>query len=159
MIRTLTRTVAVFAIAGTATLALAGSHGGDLPASVKARKAHMQLYGYNIGVLAGMARGNMDYDAAMATTAASNIAALSSMDIARYWEEGTDSDTLVESRALPAIWENLDDVAAKNTALHEAATAAAASAGDGLEAVQAGVGAIGKACGACHEDYQLPKDG
>ncbi len=146
------------AAVAVATLAFAGSHGGGLPASVKARKAHMALYGHNIGVLVTMAKGEADYDADAATAAAQNLAALSALNQMTYWEPGTDSDSVEGSRALPALWENIPDAIAKGQALNEAAVALAGTAGDGLEAVQAGVGAVGKACGACHEDYQLPKN-
>ena len=43
-----------------APLAHAGGHGGN-PA-VKARKAHMQLYAHNLGILGGMAKGEVEYD-------------------------------------------------------------------------------------------------
>lgn len=127
----------------------------DVPPAVKARQAHMSLYAHNIGILGGMARGNIDYDAAAASAAASNLAALAALDQSTYWPPGTDSDTLMESRALPAIWENLPDVIEKAGALRGATEALAATAGDGLDAVRAGLGPVGQACGACHESYQL----
>ncbi len=145
-------------VAALASAALAASHGGELPAPVKARQAHMSLNGFNIGVLAGMARGKIDYDAATASGAAKNLAALASMDYSRYWEPGTDSDSLAGTRALPAIWANSDDVIAKATALATATTALAGTAGDGLEALQTGLGPVGQACGACHKAYQLPEN-
>lgn len=150
--------VAALAAGAVATAALAASHGGDLPASVKARKAQMALHGFNVGLLAGMAQGKIEYDAAAASAAASNLAALSKIDTTRYWEPGTDSDSLEGSRALPAIWQNLDDVVAKYDAFGEAATALAATAGDGLDALKAGLGPVGEACGACHKAYQLPNN-
>ncbi len=145
-------------VAALASAALAASHGGELPASVKARQAHMSLNGFNIGVLAGMARGKVDYDAEAASAAAKNLAALAGMDQSRYWEPGTDSDSLAGTRALPAIWANPEDVASKAAALADATAALAGTAGDGLEALQAGLGPVGQACGACHKAYQLPKD-
>lgn len=153
--------LAIAAITATATLALpalSGSHGGDLPASVKARKAHMQLNGHNIGVVVRMARGDTEYDADAATAAASNLAALAQLDQRTYWEPGTDSESLEASRALPAIWENMPDVMAKADALAEATTALAASAGDGLDALRVGLGPVGEACSACHDDYQKPNE-
>ena len=150
--------IAAAAVGLVGTAALAGSHGGDLPAGVKARKAHMGLYAHNIGILGGMARGNVEYDADMAAGAAANLAALSKLNQMTYWAPGTDSDSVEGSRALPALWENIPDVLEKAAALTTAADALAATAGDGLEAVQAGIGAVGGACGACHKAYQLPKE-
>lgn len=136
--------------------AYSGGHGGN-PA-VKARKAHMQLYAHNLGILGAMARGNADYDAEAASAAAANLAALTTLSQRTYWPEGTDSDALPdESRALPALWQNFPDAASKGQELAAAAANLAATAGDGLEAVQAGLGPVGQVCGACHEAYQKPQ--
>lgn len=143
------------ALALPATGALAQD---DLPPAVKARQAHMQLFAHNIGILAGMARGNRDYDAAAAEAAAANLAALARLDQSSYWQPGTDSDSIMNTRALPAIWENLPDVQQKQMDLVAAADQMAGVAGDGLEAVQANIQTLGGACGACHEDYQLSED-
>lgn len=138
-----------------ASAAFAGGHGGN-PA-VKARQAHMQLFAHNLGALGAMARGNAEYDATAATAAASNLAALARLDQSSYWVEGTDSEALPdESRALPALWDNIPDAIAKTAAVAAAADALAATAGDGLDAVRAGLGPVGAACGACHEAYQKP---
>ena len=53
-------------VAAVSTMALAASHEAELPAPVKARQAHMNLYAFNIGVLGGMAKGEIDYDADVA---------------------------------------------------------------------------------------------
>lgn len=149
--------IAAFAAATVATSALAAGHGGN-PA-VSARKAHMQLYAHNLGILGAMARGNAEYDAAAATAAAGNLAELASIDQGSYWVPGTDSDSLPEeSRALPVLFDNLDDVTAQRLKLLAAAESLAATAGDGLDAVRAGLGPIGQTCGSCHEDYQLPRE-
>ncbi len=147
--------IAATLAAAVSAPAFAESHSADLPPAVKARQAHMQLYAHNIGILAGMARGTAEYNAEAASAAASNIAALSSLNQSTYWAPGTDSDAVEGSRALPALWENIPDAIAKGEALTTAAAALAGTAGDGLEAVQAGLGPVGRACGACHEDYQL----
>jgi len=140
-----------------ASAAFAAGHGGN-PA-VNARKAHMQVYAHNIGILGAMARGNAEYNAEAAVAAAGNLAGLAALDQTSYWVPGTDSDSLPdESRALPALFDNLDDVEAKRAALEVAAVALAAVADDGLDAVRAGLGPVGAACGACHEDYQKPRD-
>ena len=58
-----------------------------------------------------------------------------------------------DTDALPAIWENPEDFAAKLTAFEDAATnlAAAVAAGDGIgPAAQQ----MGQACKGCHDDYR-----
>jgi cytochrome c556 len=140
-------------LAGTA---LAESHGSN-PA-VKARQSHMQLYAHNIGVLGAMVKGEVDYGAEAAVAAAGNLAALSQLDQRTYWPQGTDSDTLDGTRALPAIWNDFPDILTKAKALTDAAVALEATAGDGLDALKAGFGPVGGACGACHKAYQKPRE-
>ena len=144
-------------IAAAATMAialpvLAGGHGGN-PAQ-DARNAHMNLYGFNLGALGAMAKGDVEFDAAIAQEHAANLVALSGMSENGYWVEGTSSEELEGSRALPAIWENMDDFMAKSQALHAAAMAMDVSSLDGL---RAGMGGIGRTCGSCHEDYRQPE--
>ena len=148
-------TIAAATAFGIATAAFAGSHGGA-PAEVKARQAHMQLYLFNAGVLFGMAQGKVDYDSATAVTAASNLAALARLDESRYWVEGTDSESIEGTRALPGLFAETSTAMTKMADLASAADAMAAVAGDGLEAVQANIGAIGGVCTACHEKYRAP---
>lgn len=148
----------ILSVAGFGTTALAQDDVDPaIAAAMKARQAHMQLYAHNIGVLGGMARERIPYDAAAAQAAASNIAALTTLNQSTYWPEG--SDTSVEgSKALPAIWENLDDVMSKSEDLVMAAAAMEDAAGQGLGALQGAMGGLGGACGACHEDYRLSDD-
>jgi cytochrome c556 len=124
--------------------------------AIAARQAHMDLYAFNLGLVGGMARGNIDYDADAATAAAANIAALSRLDQSRYWPEGTSTLDSSETRALPELWDNIPDVIVKAQALSAAADAFAGQAGGGLDALRAGLGPVGQACGACHESYRQP---
>ncbi|RVV99854.1 cytochrome c [Mesobaculum littorinae] len=149
-----TAAVTTSALIGTAGPAMAQD---DLPPAVAARQHHMDLYGFNLALLGGMAKGEIDYDADAATGAAGNIAALAMLDQSGYWPEGTSSDDIEGTRALPAIWENMDDFQSHIDALAEAATALEETAGDGVEAVRAGMGGIGKSCGGCHEDYRVSR--
>ncbi|WP_171054063.1 c-type cytochrome [Arenibacterium halophilum] len=151
--------LAGLALAGIAATAAIGDSHADKAAmqAVKARQATMQLYAFNLGTLGGMAKGEIDYDAEAASAAANNLAALSGMNQMAMWPMGSDSDTLGEATsALPAIWAEGSDIGDHSAALHEAATALASTAGDGLDALRGGIGAVGKECGACHEDYRKP---
>ena len=135
------------------SLAIAGGHGGN-PA-VKARKAHMQLYAHNLGILGGMAKGEVEYDAGAATAAANNLAALAAFDQRSYWAPGTSTAELgEETRALPAIWEEGSKAAEIGGQLAEAAAALAAVAGDGQAAIGPALGGVGQSCGGCHKAYQ-----
>ena len=144
---------ATIAVTGTA---FAGGHGSPADQAVAARQAHMTLYGFNIGPLGQMAQGKMDYDAAIASAAAANLAAMANMDQTAYWLEGSDA-SMGNNRAKAAIWEDADGFAAEIQKMAAAATALAAVAGDGLDALRGGIGAVGGSCGSCHERYRAPR--
>ncbi len=145
--RTAMVTVGVMVL-GTALIAQSAAD------AVKVRQAHMTLSAANFGVLAGMARGRMDYDAGAAQTAADNLAAITNLDQGGYWPEGSAMGEVDGTKALAAIWENPEEFAGHRSDLAAATIALAAVAGDGLEAMQAGVGPVGASCGACHESFQ-----
>lgn len=121
---------------------------------LEARHGYMSLLGFNMGQLSGMAKGEIPYDAAGATLAASNIVALTNYDVWPLFVEGTSSEDLAQSEALPAIWDNPDDVRAKFAALREAAAAAPEAVAGGQEAVGPALQKLGGACKACHDDYR-----
>jgi cytochrome c556 len=142
------------ALAAGAVATLAFAQGNDpLAAAVTARKAHMQLYAFNMGVLGGMAQGAIEYDAPRAQAAAANIAALATLDQQGYWLPGTENGVYEGSRAAAAIITAQDDVAARNAALATAAQAAAAATD--LAGLQAAMAGIGGACGGCHQAYRV----
>ena len=146
----------LLAAAALAAAALAGpalSQEAENPA-VKARHAHMQLYAWNLGQLGAMAKGETEYDAEAATAAAANLAAMTQIDQSSYWVEGTSSDDMEASKALPALFENVDDYDALTEDLHQAAMEMETAAGESAEAIGAQMGALGGACGACHKKYR-----
>lgn len=63
---------------------------------------------------------------------------------------------LENTRALPELWQKFDDVTTKIDALAVATAAMESAAGSGLEALQAAMGPVGGACGACHKAYRKP---
>ena len=153
MIRSPLTLMTAAALALLGPLAVSAQDDEALQRAIDARQAHMQLYAHNLGILGGMARGNIPYDADMAAAAAADLGHLTRVSQQAYWPEG--SDIMMEgSNALPAIWDNLDDVFAKSGDLVEAVAAMEAVAGDGLEAVQGRMQALGGACVACHREYQ-----
>ena len=126
----------------------------DAEDAVEARHGFMTMLGINMGQLAGMAKGEIAYDEAAASLAAANIVALTQYDAPSLFVEGTSSEDMRGSEALPAIWENPDDFRAKFAALREAAAGS-------LEAVKGGQGNLGPAvqklggaCKSCHDDYR-----
>ena len=142
------------ALAGAAH---AGGHEGN-PA-VKARQAHMQLYGFNLGILGAMAKGEAEYNADAAQAAADRLASLATMNQWAYWTPGTSTEELgSETRALPAIWQDGSKAGEIGGQMAEAAVALAAVASDGQAALGPALGPVGGACGACHKAYRGPRN-
>lgn len=130
-----------------------------IAAAVKARKAHMDLSAFNIGILGAMAKGEIPYDANVAESAAQNLAALSRLDESQYWIPGSDIEALGKDHtgALPSLWsDNKFQDHVKN--LQDATDAMVKVAGQGLDQLRGQMGPLGKACGGCHEDHRAPKD-
>ena len=90
------------------------------------------------------------------SSAAKNINALSQLDRATLWIEGTEQGAAAGSRAKANIWETPDDFAAKFQAMADASAAIIDASDAG--AVGAGLGALGGSCKACHETYRGPKN-
>jgi cytochrome c556 len=141
------------AVTSVALTASADSH-AQTPPAVAARQGHMRVMALNIGVLGGMARGDADYDAEAAQTAADNLLIMTTLSHRFYWPEGTDNASIEGTRALPAIWEEGSRVGEYAGQLNTAAQGLAAAAGGGLDAMRAALGPVGNACGACHDDYR-----
>lgn len=139
-----------------AGIAMAQSTPEELSAAVEARQAHMKAYGGAMRVLGQMAQGEVAYDAAAATEAATRLAELSAIDQSGFWLPGTEAGAVGESEALPALFENLEDYTVRTAALNAAAVAMQTAAATDLDALRAAMGPLGGSCGACHELYRQP---
>lgn len=126
----------------------------DASAAIKARQGQFRILALNLGVLGGMAKGDIEYNQEMAQYAADNLAAVASINQSFNWPAGSDNATVENTRALPKIWENTPDVISKwddlGTAVAEMQTAAA----EGPEAIGAALQKVGGACKACHDEYR-----
>lgn len=132
----------------------------ELADAVKARQEHMKTYGKNIGMLAKMAKGEMEYDAAAAQAAADVLVEYSTKDQSGYWLPGTSSEDMPGvSYALPALWSSDGAKAGeigKEFVMNAAALQEAAGAGQGE--MGKALGAVGKNCSDCHKSFQAKKD-
>lgn len=142
-----------------ATVVAVAADGGPHDKAIKARQAMFQTYGFNIGVLAAMAKGKMEYNATQASEAAANLEAAANFGQSLYWPAGSDSETdgNARTRALPALWEDMAGVGEKAQALKDAAADLTLEAGEGLDALRGAMGAVGKSCKGCHDDYRAEK--
>lgn len=133
---------------------------GPFEKEIKARKALMQVYAFNMGLLGSMAKGEREYDADLATAAANNLNAAVMMKNPTMWPEGSgadNADLTVETRAKGEIWSTYPEIAKRGEAMAEASAALAEAAGTGLDAMKEKLGPTGKGCKGCHDDFRVPK--
>ena len=145
-----------------ATAALASLAGGyaavaqstDDPA-IKARRAYFTLLGANVGPLAAMAKGEIEYDAAAAELHAGNLSQLTAYAVTPHFPAGTaNADKPGETRALPEIWSDLDGFMEKYEDLVMQVDALQSVAGAGRGELGGALGQLGGTCKACHDDYR-----
>jgi cytochrome c556 len=118
---------------------------------VKQRQAAMTLQGKYFGPMAAMAQGKVPYNADVVKRNAAYLDNLSRMP----WD-GFDAGTKdVKSAALPAIYEQTDKFKEAASRLENESHKLWEVSQRGDEAaVKTQIGAVGKACGACHNDFR-----
>ncbi len=118
---------------------------------VKQRQAAMTLIGKYFGPLGGMAQGRAPYNGEVVQRNAGYLDVLAKMP----WDGFHESTKGVKSAALPAIWEKPDEVKqAVERFQSEVSKLASVSKGGDEAAVKAQIGAVGKTCGGCHDNFR-----
>lgn len=140
--------VALSVLALGVTVALAGP--------VEDRKALMKANGKAAGELAAMAKGEKPFDAAAVAAALNTLNEdTQKFDVATLFPAGSDQG---DTTASPKIWEDMAGFAAKADEWKKAVTEAVAANPQDVAALGPHLGAIGKACGGCHELYRVKKN-
>ena len=125
---------------------------------LKARQGEMQLRSYNVGPLFGMAKGKMEYDAALASKLANNLKTQLSLDIGSAWKQGTDIEAYPgKTTALGKIWSTYPEISNYGKKYAQAVNELAAAAGNGLDALKPKISEVGKACKGCHDEFREKK--
>lgn len=150
----MTKTFATLAALAVLTASAAVA---EVPQEVKARQGQFRIMAINLGILGGMAKGAVEYDAAKAQAAADSLVAVSMIDQTALWPEGSDNMAIEGTRAQPNIWDNMDDFASNWAAFGEGAKAMQTAAGTGREAIGPNMGKIGGSCKGCHDTYRAPQ--
>ena len=153
MPNTITRLTLTAATAAAIALSpLALSHFDDSQVPQSYRQSYFTLLALNFGPMVSTIKGEVPWDQVRMENWANDLAALSSLDIMRGFVDGSDRGT---TRAKPEIWENKADFESKMNDLHKALEALqVATTGGDQKLIAEKVGAAGKACKACHDEYK-----
>lgn len=146
MKKTLLAGIAVVSALGIGITASAQQKPED---AIHYRKSALFIVGQNFGPLAAMAQGKIPYDRADAIRRAEIVAFVARLPWNSFGP-GTDQGN---TKAKPGIWQNLDDFKSKTDAMLAEAAKLPQAAGD-LDSLKAQVGATGRACKACHDEYR-----
>jgi len=120
---------------------------------VKQRQAAMTLQGKYMGPLGGMAAGKVPYNADTVAFNAAMLDALSRMPWDGFAESSKDAG--VKTAALPTIWSEPAKFKEAQDNFQKAVQGLVAVSRGGDEATQkAAIGAVGKTCGACHQNFR-----
>ena len=122
--------------------------------AIETRQGLLKVMGFYMAPLGGMLKNKVPFDAAAAGKSGEHIAQLGEMipDVLAF---DTRKATNVKTKAQDGIWTNAADFKSKADDLVKAATALveASKSGDKGTTLKA-AGAVGKACGACHDNYR-----
>jgi len=126
-----------------------------LKKAIKARQGEMQLRSFNAGPLFGMAKGKVEYDSDLAAKLAANLKLMLDLDNGRAWAKGSDIDNyLGDTIALPKIWTTYPEINKYGKKYVQAVNELSAVAGNGLDALKTKIGALGKSCKGCHDEFR-----
>lgn len=121
---------------------------------VKQRQAVMTLQFKYFGPMFGMAQGRVPFNAQVVQRNAGFLDNLTRMS----WDGFDASTRSVKSRALPAVFDNSAKFKQYASQLeNESAKLVAVSKGGDEAAVKAQIGAVGKVCNSCHDDFREPQ--
>ena len=119
--------------------------------AIKYRQGIMQAQGWQMGTLSRMAKGEIPYNKDQAVRAASFVNELVKMP----WEGFVPVSDSGNTKAKPDIWKDKAkfDKYAQEVQAETPKLVAAANSGD-IAQLRTAVGAVGKACNNCHDDFQ-----
>ena len=119
--------------------------------AIKYRQGIMQAQGWQMGVLSRMAKGEIPYNKDQAVRAASFVNELAKMP----WEGFVPVSDSGNTKAKAEIWKDKAkfDKLAQDMQAETPKLVAAANSGD-VAQLRTAVGAVGKACNNCHDDFQ-----
>jgi cytochrome c556 len=143
--------IAGLIIAGTITALPAAAQFQKPEDAVKYRQAAMALQGATFGRVAAMANGRVPFDAKVAEDNINIVAMLNRLQFAAF-VEGSD---LGNTKAKPEIWSQKDKWNANvRQSQEDVAKLVAAGKTGNIDQIKAAVGAVGKSCKGCHDEFR-----
>ncbi len=119
--------------------------------AIKYRQSVMFMQGTHFGRLAAMANGRVPYDAKVAADNADILLMITKLPFQAF-VDGSDKGN--DTRAKPEIWKEKDKFNARANKMQEEVEKLNAAAKSGsIDQLKSAVGAVDKACKACHDDY------
>ena len=153
----MTNVLRKFLLGSAAAISLAAtpfalSHFDDKEMQQSYRQSWFAMVAMNFGPMVASVKGEIPWNQEMMQGWANDLATLNTLNVMRGFGDGSDQGT---TRAKPQIWENKADFESK---LNDLKTATAAlqetTTGGDRKAISESVGAVGKACKACHDEYK-----
>ena len=141
----------VLAIAMTGSIHAAYAADPKPEEEIRYRQSAFNVIGRNFNALAAIAKGERPYDQAFAVKTATLLELLAPLPFGSFGP-GTDKGAL--TKADPKIWTEQAKYKEAADKFQIEIAKLSASAKD-LESLKAQVGAIGKTCKGCHDDYRL----
>ena len=139
-------------LAGMAAAPTALSHLNPDTFYVSYRQSLFAILGANFGPMSAMIKGEMPWDDAQFKAFADDLATAATLDFERGFPAGSQPG---DTRARPAIQDNMEDFQAKlNDFRMASAKLAEAAGGSDKKAIMEAFKAAGGACKACHDDYK-----
>lgn len=148
------KAIAVVALTLSSSAAVQAEELFNAEDAVKYRQSVYQIFSAQAGVIGGMVKGKIPFDAAEINKRATNIAKVAPMLGETYFPATAD---VKESKLKAAAWENMEDFQSKGQAfgkaLGELVTASADPSFD-LKTAKKTAGALFQGCKGCHTDYR-----
>jgi cytochrome c556 len=127
--------------------------------AVETRHGLMLQMAADMAKMGAMVKGDTAYDATIAAKAAANVAAIASVISMEQFPAGSENGKSADSFAKVELWaDGGTDFLAKVADLNTAAVALAPLAAADVDSLKTGMGAVGKACGACHTPYRMTEN-
>ena len=127
--------------------------------AVETRHGLMLQMAADMAKMGAMVKGDVAFDAAVSARAAANVAAIASVISMDQFPAGSENGKAADSFAKAELWaDGGTDFLAKVAALNVATVALQPLAMADLDSLKTGMGAVGKACGACHTAYRMAEN-